>query len=125
MSIDVHIARRFKLLAEELLSPSPVLSPADLGVASDLNAAPLTPATVNKAVKKRTRRAGFSKRGLERAIRAAQAAGISARFEVVGDKIVVVPIGQSEDEVDANGVANGLDPWEQAMSCLPATRRKQ
>jgi excisionase family DNA binding protein len=53
MSIDVHIARRFKLLAEELLSPSPVLSPADLGVASDLNAASLTVGQARKVAKRR------------------------------------------------------------------------
>jgi hypothetical protein len=71
MSIDVRIARQFKLLAEELLSPSPVLSPADLGVATDLNAASLTVGQARK-IAKRPR-----SRSLKRAIDAALKAGAS------------------------------------------------
>jgi hypothetical protein len=63
-----------------------------------------TGATNDAPEKKRTRRSqSFSQRDLARAMRAAKAEGITARFEVVGDKIVIVPIGKSQDEVEANG----------------------
>ena len=52
-------------------------------------------------VAKRRRSASFTKRGLERAMRAAQAVGIPARIEVVGEKITVItdnkPTGAAVD----------------------------
>ncbi len=41
------------------------------------------------------RRTHFSQRDLARAMRAAKAAGIAARFEIVGEKITVVPLDAS------------------------------
>jgi hypothetical protein len=79
------------------------------------------PTVKNVTVAKRTRRSqSFSQRDLARAMRAAKAEGITARFEVVGDKIVIVPIG--ENEVAGNGAAEGDNPWD---SVLDAAHQKR
>ena len=103
MSIDVRIARQFKLLAEELLSPSPVLSPADLGVATDLNAASLTVGQARK-VAKRPR-----SRSIKRAIDAALKAGASV--VIAPDETVTInasTAGNNNAET-SNNVLNAND----------------
>jgi len=110
------------LAAMSLEPDEPELGAPDLGAVSNLSAAPLAPAaaTNDAPEKKRTRSRSFSQRALARAMRAARAEGITARFEVVGDKIVIVPIG--ENEVAGNGAAEGDNPWD---SVLDAAHQKR
>ena len=101
------------LAARALASAPPVLQAPTI-IKRKLVAPPL------QAPAKRTRRRSFSQRDLARAMRTAKAEGISARFEVVGDKIAIVPIG--ENEVAGNGAAEGDNPWD---SVLDAAHQKR
>lgn len=59
----------------------------------------------------RPRARSFTKRGLERALRAAQAVGISTRIEVVCDKITIITDNKPMTEV-ANGHDTNEGEWD-------------